>query len=349
MEVIDRYIYAVTQRLPEQQRTDIKQELQDLIEDMLEERAPADQVSQEDVESVLLELGPPNELAAKYRGYDRYLIGPLLIDAYLTTLKIVLASIVIGLTAAFLIDTFLSHSGKLSPVTDYLASLVTGAAQGFAWVTVVFAWIGHRQRLNIAGNASRTKVWSPSHLPPIPDAKMKINRFGPILGIFLTIAIMVVCLYLTDLLGIWRYHDGVFISVPFLDNDVFRHYAPLLWIVAALSIMQGIVQLVVRYRSVKLMAFNMVITVMTTALVCIMLADQTLWNPHFIQDLTASSFLLEGDGINLDNIVAIWPKVKDRLINIIMFFAFLSLLREYLALYRAKSSPSPKEKQKPLV
>lgn len=28
MEVIDRYIYAVTQRLPEQQREDIKRELQ---------------------------------------------------------------------------------------------------------------------------------------------------------------------------------------------------------------------------------------------------------------------------------------------------------------------------------
>lgn len=34
MEMIDRYIYAVTQRLPEQQRADIKQELIGLIEDI---------------------------------------------------------------------------------------------------------------------------------------------------------------------------------------------------------------------------------------------------------------------------------------------------------------------------
>ncbi|MFF2157255.1 permease prefix domain 1-containing protein [Paenibacillus chitinolyticus] len=65
MEIIDRYIYAVTQRLPEQQRDDIKRELQSLIEDMLEERMPTGQASKEDVESVLLELGPPNELAAE--------------------------------------------------------------------------------------------------------------------------------------------------------------------------------------------------------------------------------------------------------------------------------------------
>lgn len=161
MEVIDRYIYAVTQRLPEQQREDIKRELQSLIEDMLEERIPAGQASKEDVESVLLELGHPNELAAKYRGYERYLIGPMLLDTYLTTLKIVLASIVIGLSVVFVPFIF----EGVNPVS-------------------------------------------------IPDAKMKINRSGPILGIFFTIVIMAICFYLTDLLGIWRYHDGVLTAVP---------------------------------------------------------------------------------------------------------------------------------------
>lgn len=61
--------------------------MQSLIEDMLEERIPAGQASKEDVESVPLELGRPNELAAKYRGYERYLIGPMLLDTYLTLLQ----------------------------------------------------------------------------------------------------------------------------------------------------------------------------------------------------------------------------------------------------------------------
>ncbi|WP_372009147.1 permease prefix domain 1-containing protein [Paenibacillus chitinolyticus] len=345
MEVIDRYIYAVTQRLPEQQREDIKRELQSLIEDMLEERMPRGQASKEDVESVLLELGPPNELAAKYRGYERYLIGPMLIDAYLTTLKIVLASIVIGLTAVFIIDTFLSHSGKLDPVTSYLASLVTGAAQGFAWVTVVFAWMEYRQRV---GNGSRNKTWRPSDLPLIPDAKLKINRIRPILSIFFTIAVMMICLYLTDLLGIWRNRDGVFTSVPYLDNDVFRHYWPLLWIVAALSITKQIVRIIVRYRSSKLLAFHIVMTIITTMLVCIMLSDQTLWNPHFIRDLTASN-LIPAEGDNFKTLVSTWPRASEWLINAIVLFACLNILRESLAWYRAKSSSSPIPQKKPLV
>lgn len=39
MEQIDRYIYAVTKRLPQLQRDDIAEELHGLIEDMLDEYA----------------------------------------------------------------------------------------------------------------------------------------------------------------------------------------------------------------------------------------------------------------------------------------------------------------------
>lgn len=346
MEVIDRYIYAVTQRLPEQQREDIKRELQSLIEDMLEERIPTGQVSKEDVESILLELGHPNELAAKYRGYERYLIGPMLIDTYFTTLKIVLASIVIGLTAVFIIDIFLSNSGQLDPVTSYLASLVTGAAQGFAWVTVVFAWMEYRQRRNIASNSSKNKAWKSSDLPLIPDAKMKIKRIRPILSIFFTIVVMVICLYLTDLLGIWRYHDGTLTNVPFLDNDVFRRYWPLLWIVAALSITKQIVRIIVHYRSSKLLGFHIMMTIITTMLVCIMLADNALWNPHFIQDLTASNFL-PAEGNDFKTLVSTWPRVKEWLINAIVVFSLLDIITESFAWYQAKSSPSTITKQNP--
>ena len=41
MDLINRYIYAVTQKLPESQRADIEKELHGLIEDMLEDREQA--------------------------------------------------------------------------------------------------------------------------------------------------------------------------------------------------------------------------------------------------------------------------------------------------------------------
>ena len=39
MEMVERYIYAVTKKLPEKQRSDIEQELRSLIEDMLSAQA----------------------------------------------------------------------------------------------------------------------------------------------------------------------------------------------------------------------------------------------------------------------------------------------------------------------
>lgn len=72
MEMIERYIYAVTQKLPQAQRKDIADELQGLIEDMLEGRVGGDNIKKSDVVEVLLELGSPRELADKYRSSKKY-------------------------------------------------------------------------------------------------------------------------------------------------------------------------------------------------------------------------------------------------------------------------------------
>lgn len=68
MEMVDRYIYAVIQKLPQDQRKDIADELRGLIEDLLNERVEDGEVTDEDIEAVLRSLGHPRKLADKYRG-----------------------------------------------------------------------------------------------------------------------------------------------------------------------------------------------------------------------------------------------------------------------------------------
>lgn len=75
MEWIERYIYAVTKRLPESQREDVASELRSLIEDMLDERKQSEAATAQEIEEVLMELGHPSLLAQKYRGKDRVLIA----------------------------------------------------------------------------------------------------------------------------------------------------------------------------------------------------------------------------------------------------------------------------------
>jgi hypothetical protein len=79
-----------------------------------------------------------------------------------------------------------------------------------------------------------------------------------------------------------------------------------------------------------------------------MLADSALWNPHFIQDLTASN-LLPTDGNDFKTLVSTWPNVKEWLVNALVLIALLDIITESFAWYRAKSSPFSINKQNPRV
>lgn len=67
-DLIERYIYAVTKRLPYKTREDVAQELRTLIDDMLKERCGEITPTQKDVKIVLTELGTPDELYEQYGG-----------------------------------------------------------------------------------------------------------------------------------------------------------------------------------------------------------------------------------------------------------------------------------------
>jgi len=338
MEVIDRYIYAVTQRLPEQQREDIRRELRGLIEDMLEERAPAGQASREDVESVLTELGHPNALAAKYRGSnDRYLIGPSMLDSYLTTLKIVLISIGIGLSVLFAIQIIVTPDGVLERFTEYAASLFSAGAQGFAWVTVIFALIEYRKRKNAAGTADSPVAWKPADLPEIPDEQSRIKLSDPIASIIFTVLFTVICVYSVELLGIWRLHEGERTVISFLDADAFRAYLPVIWGLAALGILKECIRIIARNRSGKLLAFHIVVSIASAVAACIVLADSAIWNPDFIREMEAAGLLNSGWD-NYDSLVSIWTRASGWLVGLVALFGAIDIISESYKWYRVKHS-----------
>ncbi len=88
--MIERYLYDVAKRLPEDIREDVKNELRSNIEDML-----SDDPGEEEIEKVLLEMGSPAKLAVKYQPNPRYLISPELFDDYFTGLKIVAVTLAV--------------------------------------------------------------------------------------------------------------------------------------------------------------------------------------------------------------------------------------------------------------
>ncbi len=78
MNLIDKYIVEVGKYLPRKNRADIEAEIRSTLEDMLDERKPADGPADEaTVMELLKEYGSPREVAATYKTHQ-YLIGPRL-------------------------------------------------------------------------------------------------------------------------------------------------------------------------------------------------------------------------------------------------------------------------------
>ena len=143
-ELIDRYIYAVTERLPEDLRDDVARELRTNIEDMLPENP-----EEKDVRSVLEKLGNPIKLSNEYRPEKKYLIGPDLYDSYIFVLKLVIGIAVIVFVSLSLLGAVSNQTDKINIIDysaalfgDILAAAFQGAIQAFLWVTVVFERTG---------------------------------------------------------------------------------------------------------------------------------------------------------------------------------------------------------------
>lgn len=178
------YIYAVTNKLPTNQRADIEKELRGLIEDMLEEQLQGREATDEDVQQVLAELGDPREMANRYRDAKQYLIGPELFSSYLSVLKIVIIAVSIAFAVLFCIESLLEPRTIAELFIDHLLGLIIAYFQAFTWVTIIFALIEfYTIRKGRSHKLSGSGAWKPSDLPQLPDHLTEIKRSGPIASI----------------------------------------------------------------------------------------------------------------------------------------------------------------------
>lgn len=159
MEVLDRYLQAVSGWLPRGQRADIVAELGEDVRSELDERQRelGRPLSDDEVVAVLKRRGHPMTVAEAYLP-SRYLIGPALLPVYRRTLAIVLSvipALAVGLYAVF--------SGPAREAVPALRGvgiwiwLALGAA--FAYVglfTVIFSFVEWHHR-----RAQATGAWDP--------------------------------------------------------------------------------------------------------------------------------------------------------------------------------------------
>jgi len=279
-DLIDRYVYQVVRRLPQSQRADIEAELRGLIDDMLSARGGG---KREDIIAVLRELGRPAELASRYSGAKRSLIGPEYYDTYLLALKIVLAATGFGMAVAQIIGFITDAPANIfAAVGIFLAAVFSAMVQAFAWVTIVFALI---ERWS-GGSFLKDMEWNPDDLPPVPEKNTAIPRGEPIACIVFIVLLLVLINAAPQLFGAYILEDGSLRMVPAFDPGVFYRQLPLVDVMICVGLVKEALRLVVgRYTlplSLAITALNIVTTVM---FILLFGPASGVWNPHFMTQI----------------------------------------------------------------
>jgi hypothetical protein len=300
---IERYIYQATRLLPKKTRGDIEKELRTLINDMIEERCGDKEPAQKDIDIVLIELGDPSELAAKYADKNRYLIGPVLFPKYWMVLKIVLLCVAVGVSIAVIVGALTDPVSPWELIADWAVSIMSSLFGAFTWVTMVFAIVENREALKqnkILGEAV-TEIeqeieyefgkGKPSgsfleSLPTVPKKRAVIERGDPIAGIVFSVIWIIVLISAPQVLGIYM-GNGIGRATTIFDLDVLRSVT--LWLVAAtmLGIAREIFKLI-EGRHTKRLAITTVAMDIPALLISIyVLTRDNLFNKNMLSDIAA--------------------------------------------------------------
>lgn len=331
MKLIDRYVYAVTEHLPQDTREDISRELRANIEDMLPS-VPTER----DVSEVLLKLGNPSKLAAEYSDKKKYLIGPGLYGKYLAILKLVIGIVVIVFMSLTLVEWLFNtpRGGEFDQMPirlfiDILLAAIQGVVQGFLWVTTVFAI------LEITGVDDGKipfvkKKWSPNDLADIPASKKrKISRVETTFSIFFTVFFTTLLYFQSGLVGIYtKDSNGLILVSPLFVSERLQFYIPIIIIFAIIQLSIFIWKFISMKWTLSLAIANAIHNIALAVFVYVILSDNSLFNTELLSKFADITKLnLTGNASNwLSN--SLW-------ISVVIFIA-ISLFDSVMGFVKCK-------------
>lgn len=274
-ELIKRYIYAVTKNLPVSNRQDVARELQSLIDETLAERSQGAQPTDADTKAVLMELGSPSDLAAKYSPQTKdALIGQPYFSVYLRVLKIVLLAVTLGMTIAALVQAFTSVEGSVLVILgSVLGSIWQGLLGGFAWVTLIFA-ILYQKDVKLDAD-----IEDLDDLPAVPEKRQEIKLSEIITSFIFTILFLILFVIVPQ------------VNIPFLvqpsgltsifNADVLIRLRWFFIAVTAAAVLNQAVRFITRRHSLPVFITTLLEMVMQTALLLTWFSTPNVLNPAF--------------------------------------------------------------------
>ena len=285
-DLIERYIYAVTKRLPQKVRKDISNELRTLIDDMLAERCGELVPEEKDIRVVLTELGTPEELYEKYNPDNKKcLIGSPYYSTYKYVLKIVMICTIFGVILANIISGILDFSKSnsienvVSSSANFIASLITnliisvGAAFGF--VTALFAFFYHKDiKIDTTSNLDS--------LPSVPEKNEKISKVDSIISIGLSVIFLIVFLTAPQIFCVVMYNE----FIPIFNFETIRQTWYIIVMCSVVGIIRDVVRLIEGRYSKKVMITTVAANIISGFLSLWWLMNDRIMNPKFADNIS---------------------------------------------------------------
>jgi len=274
-ELIKRYIYAVTKHLPENKRQDVGKELQSLIDEALAERSQGGQPTDADTKAVLMELGRPAELAAKYDPHAKdALIGQPHFSIYLRVLKIVLLAVTLGLTITSLLQGITGFEGNVFEFFgEVLGNIWQGLLGAFAWVTVIFAILYQKDvKLDV-------DMEDLENLPAVPEKHQQIKLSDIIFSFIFTILFLVLFVVVPQVNLPFSWGGSGFI--PIFNPEVLIRLRWLFIAASAAPVLNQSVRFLTRRHSPPVFLTTLIDAVTQVVLLSIWFSTPNALNPDF--------------------------------------------------------------------
>lgn len=176
MNLLDKYLYAISKKLPYKGRKEIEMELKSLLLDEMESKYGENPTDNE-VESFIAAYGTPREVANRYKS-DNLVIGSGFTDIYFMIAKIIVFAMAIAFTVTFVVQLFTGELGQNGLVFGVIAvpfQVLQASVSGIGFLTIVFIIM---TRVNKEQNISIDDDWTPAELKDIkigPEAESKIS------------------------------------------------------------------------------------------------------------------------------------------------------------------------------
>jgi hypothetical protein len=294
--LIERYIGAALEEIPDRQRDDTAREIRAAIDEMVELRMVSGEPESVATEHALNELGDPRRLAASYAERPQHLIGAGWYPRYIALLKQIL-TIVVPLVAIVTLLTSIGVDDKsvINAVGDAAGSVAMAIVQIGFWLTLGFA-IAERVA-KPEGSMATKERWTVTELPKEPKARqITLGDVAPDVIAMVVLAALAVLTF-TDGIGILvRGASDAIKAMPLINPDLGAGWVVGFFALVALSIESPIARYMRGYWTRPMLVLEALDSAFWIVYMIALAASAPIINPEFAERVDPGSTWWETGG-----------------------------------------------------